>query len=108
MQQKALQNLQIKRSWKYKHLKYINIHHPDLPNDIKKAVDFIASKSDLWKVSNSRFGLVGHSAGGHLALITSYAFNDGKIKACASWAGPLNFVDEDQLVISGATSIFKT
>jgi acetyl esterase/lipase len=83
------------------------IHHPELPKDLKLAVDFIASKSDKWKISNSRFGIVGHSAGGHLILLTAYAFNDGKIKACASWAGPLDFLDQEQLAISGANDVFK-
>jgi acetyl esterase/lipase len=83
------------------------IHHPELPLDLKKAVDFIASKSSKWQISNERFGLVGHSAGGHLILLTSYSFNDGKIKACASWAGPLDFLDEEQLAISGAKDVFS-
>lgn len=85
-----------------------NIHHPDLPNDINMAVDFVASKSELWQVSPNRFGLVGHSAGGHLAMSASYARNDGKIKACASWAGLTNLIDEDQLNIAGAPGLFKT
>ncbi|MDD3877063.1 MAG: alpha/beta hydrolase [Bacteroidales bacterium] len=85
-----------------------DIHHPDLPNDIKKAVDFISSKSELWQVSADNFGLVGHSAGGHLSLITSYMFNDGKIKACASWAGPVDFVDAEQLSISSSGDVFET
>jgi acetyl esterase/lipase len=87
----------------------LNIHHPDLPEDIRKAVDYIASKSEKWQVSPSSFGLVGHSAGGHLSLITTYIFNnDNIIKACASWAGPVNFIDPAQLSINGAKDILKT
>lgn len=86
-----------------------NVHHPALPTDVRKAVDFIRFKSELWKVSSSRIGLVGHSAGGHLSLITSYAFNtDGAIKACASWAGVTDFLHPDQLAVDGANDIFKT
>jgi acetyl esterase/lipase len=84
------------------------VHHPDLPNDVLTAVNFISSKSDKWGVSDCRFGLAGHSAGAHLALTTSYMLNtDNKIKACASWAGPLNFIDPDQLDIKTAHGIFS-
>lgn len=86
-----------------------NTHHPALHEDIRAVVDHIASKSELWKVSPIRFGIVGHSAGGHLSLLTSYTLNsDGRIKACASWAGPSNFLDADQLAIDGAYDIFDT
>ncbi|MCG9910693.1 MAG: alpha/beta hydrolase [Flavobacteriales bacterium] len=84
-----------------------NIHHPELIADIRRAVDFIVSKSDKWMVSTSRFGLVGHSAGGHLSLATAYQLNgDGKIKACASWAGPVDLLDADQRAISIAPELF--
>ena len=84
-----------------------DVHHPALPEDIALAVDFVASKADVWDISDNRFGLVGHSAGGHLALITSYAFNTGRIKACAAWAGPLNFTDSDQLNIDLAPEMLE-
>lgn len=84
-----------------------NVTHTEVAGDVKKAVDFIASKSQTWQVSPNRFGLVGHSAGGHLSLIASYALNDGKIKACASWAGPVDFTDNDQLAINGVPALFQ-
>ncbi|HLP50735.1 MAG TPA: alpha/beta hydrolase [Chitinophagales bacterium] len=84
-----------------------NVHHPDLPNDVLAAVNYITSKSDKWQIASNRFGLCGHSAGGHLALITAYTLNDGRIKACASWAGPLDFTDEEQLKITGSSAILK-
>ncbi len=85
-----------------------NVHHPDLPNDVKKAVDYIASKSAKWQVAPDRFGLCGHSAGGHLSLITAYTLNDGKIKACGSWAGPLDLINPEQLEVVGCKEIGKT
>lgn len=84
-----------------------NVHHPELPEDIRKAVDFLASKSNQYQISPSRFGLVGHSAGGHLSLLSAYMFNsDQKIKACASWAGPVDLIDPEQYAISIAPQIF--
>ena len=85
------------------------VHHPALPNDVRAAVDFIASKAPSWGVAANRFGLVGQSAGGHLALLTSYTLNnDGRIKACASWAGVVNLLDEAQIAITGAPLVSKT
>jgi acetyl esterase/lipase len=82
--------------------------HPEIPQDVRSAIDHIVSKSDLWKVSPSRFGIVGHSAGAHLALQTAYTLNsDARIKACSSWAGPVDFVDADQLAINGAPDLFR-
>ena len=84
------------------------VHHPDLPEDVRKAIDFVCSKSEEWHISDSRFGLAGHSAGAHLAMITSFLYNeDGKIKACASWAGPNNLIDADQLKITGSDQVFQ-
>ena len=83
------------------------VHHPDLPNDVKLAIDYIASKSARWQVFTQRFGLAGHSAGGHLALITSYTLNDGRIKACCNWAGPMDLTDEEQLKITGCKEMLK-
>lgn len=85
-----------------------HVHHPELPGDVRAAVDFIASKSQVWQVSPNRFGLVGHSAGGHLALTTAYGYNDGRIKACAAWAGLTDLTAADQLAVSGAPNLFKT
>jgi len=85
-----------------------HVHHTDLSNDVRAAVEFIASKSKQWQVSPERFGLVGQSAGGQLALITAYTNNGGRIKACASWAGPMDLTDAEQLAVPGAPTVFKT
>lgn len=85
-----------------------NVHHPDLPQDIMRAVEYIAGKSELWEVSPTRFGLVGHSAGGHLSLSATYSFDTNhRIKACASWAGPLNLLEPQQVAIAWAPDIFR-
>lgn len=84
-----------------------NVHHPDLPNDVLAAVNYIASKSDKWQIAPDRFGLCGHSAGGHLALITAYTLNDGRIKACGSWGGPMDLTDAEQLRVVGCPAIAK-
>lgn len=68
--------------------------HPAQINDIAKAISFISGKSAEWHISPNKFGLIGASAGAHLALLYTYAYNnDDKVKAVISIAGPTNFND---------------
>lgn len=84
------------------------VRYAEMVQDVRLALDFIASKSDDWQVATDRFGLVGQSAGAHLALCTSYTANaDNKIKAVVSWAGPVNLLDPDQLKITGGPMVAK-
>jgi acetyl esterase/lipase len=83
------------------------VHHPALPEDIRLAVDYISSRADKWDISPSKFGLAGHSAGGHLSLITAYSFHNGKIKAAASWAGPVDMTNPDQLSVGLSGEMFE-
>jgi acetyl esterase/lipase len=84
------------------------VHHPELLLDVRKVIDFISDKSEEYQVSDCRFGVIGHSAGGHMAMLTSYLYNqDNKIKACASWAGLTNLIDPDQLKITGSEQLFE-
>ena len=68
--------------------------HPAQVNDIGKALDFISSKANEWQISPDHTGLLGASAGAHLALLYTYAYNDdNKVKTVASMAGPSDFTD---------------
>ncbi|MDB5120523.1 MAG: lipase [Sphingobacteriales bacterium] len=72
--------------------------HPAQINDITKAINFLSSKSAEWHVSANRFGLIGASAGAHLALLYTYAYNtDDKVKTVISIAGPTNLTDSRNL-----------
>ncbi len=77
-----------------------NIHDPDLSDDVTAALDFIAANAGEYKVATTRFALVGHSAGAHLALLAGYKYNaSGRIKAVASMAGPTDLNDATFLAI---------
>ncbi|WP_256009217.1 prolyl oligopeptidase family serine peptidase [Desertivirga xinjiangensis] len=65
----------------------------DQQNDLKAAVNYAYSRASEWGVSN-QIGLLGASAGGHLALLYTYSNNaDGKVKTVISLAGPANLTD---------------
>lgn len=59
--------------------------------DIKAAMDRVAANAADWKVRTSRWAVVGHSAGGTLALLYAYNFggqnSDGRVTVAGNWAG---------------------
>lgn len=63
---------------------------PTQENDVKAAVSFLVSKGAEYGYSNS-IGLLGASAGGHLALLQAYKYTSPvKVKAVISLFGPTN------------------
>lgn len=71
-----------------------NNFHPAQVNDVGKVIDYVTTKAIDWHVSPGRFGLLGYSAGGHIALLYTYASNtNGKVKTVVSIAGPSNLAD---------------
>lgn len=71
-----------------------NFIHPAQVSDVGKAIDFVDSKPKEWNISSGRMALVGASAGGHIALLYTYAYNSGnRVKTVISLAGPTNLVN---------------
>ncbi|MES2651903.1 MAG: alpha/beta hydrolase [Bacteroidota bacterium] len=59
--------------------------------DIATIVNYAISKAKDWKISETKMGLAGHSAGATLSLLYSYdALNTNKVKAIANLAGSLD------------------
>lgn len=66
---------------------------PAQENDTKAAIEFIYAKRDEYKISD-KFVLLGASAGGHLALLQGYKYNNPvKVKAIVSFFGPTDMTD---------------
>ena len=58
-------------------------------DDVDSAVQYTLRQAPVQVFNNQKFYIVGHSAGGHLALCYAYTRNaNGKIKAAGSLAGP--------------------
>ncbi len=67
---------------------------PTQMTDIQSALDFVKSKGTEYKVDANKVGLIGASAGAHLALLQAYKFNtDGRIKAVVDIFGPTDLTD---------------
>ena len=51
--------------------------HPDMLNDAKRGFRIIRSQAAKWKINPHKIGVMGFSAGGHLAATLSTHFDDG-------------------------------
>ena len=66
---------------------------PAQMNDIEAMIIYLDAKRSLWQVSD-KTGLAGVSAGAHLGLLYSYAYDPGKkVKCVVSIVGPTDFSD---------------
>lgn len=55
--------------------------HPSPLLDAKRAVRFVRAHAERWKVDSGRIGILGFSAGGHLASSVSVHHDDGAVAA---------------------------
>lgn len=67
----------------------------DMLFDIKSAMNYLKSNSAMFSLQVSKTHLLGTSAGGHLALLYAYTLGENEIKSVTSFAGPVNFNDEN-------------
>lgn len=65
-----------------------NIHHNEIIADIDSAISHLVQHQVNYQVSN-RYGIMGYSAGGQLAMIYAYKYNTfNNIKCVANISGP--------------------
>lgn len=62
-------------------------------NDIKTAVNFIASHADAYNINTKKFVLIGVSAGAHLALLQAYKNTSPKVAAVIDFFGPTDLAE---------------
>lgn len=78
----------------YRLAKNDSTRFPTQLNDLQAAIGFIESKANEYKVNTNKVGLIGASAGAHLALLEAYKNNGGKkIKAAVDLFGPADLTD---------------
>jgi acetyl esterase/lipase len=56
-------------------------HHPVMQNDVNRAVRFVRAHAAEWKVDAKHIGIIGFSAGGHLASTAATHFDEGDANA---------------------------
>jgi acetyl esterase/lipase len=65
---------------------------PTQEKDVKSAIDFIADNSAEYHINKSSLVLLGVSAGGHLALLQGYKYNNPKVAAIIDFFGPTDLL----------------
>ncbi|MGE0101272.1 MAG: alpha/beta hydrolase [Blastocatellales bacterium] len=53
-------------------------HHPSMMLDVLRAIRFTRSKAEEWKIDINRVGVMGFSAGGHLASTAATHWDEGQ------------------------------
>ena len=56
-------------------------HHPAPITDAQRAIRMVRSRAKEWKIDSQRIGIIGFSAGGHLASTAGTHFDDGDPRA---------------------------
>lgn len=56
-------------------------HHPTMLTDVSRAIRLVRSNAADWKLDPKRIGIIGFSAGGHLASTAATHFDDGNPNA---------------------------
>src|SRR5262249_14529207 len=54
-------------------------HHPAMLLDVSRAVRTVRARASEWKLDPARIGVMGFSAGGHLASTIATHFDEGKV-----------------------------
>lgn len=65
---------------------------PTQEHDVKTAIDFIVENSNQYHINKNKLVLLGASAGGHLALLQGYKYNNPKVVAIIDFFGPTDLV----------------
>lgn len=96
-QQMLLQKGIASASMNYRYVSSDN-HYQGLMDDVRSALNYCISKSEKWKIRNTKFVLAGASAGAHMALLYSYKYDpEGHVAAAFSAAGPTDFTEKDYM-----------
>lgn len=74
------------------------VHYADLMKDVGSAVTYIQTNKADWGLSGSKIAIGGISAGAHMALLYTYAYDSqNDINAVISLAGPTDLTNTEML-----------
>jgi acetyl esterase/lipase len=58
--------------------------------DVKMAIEYVRSHAQDWEIDPERLGIIGRSAGGHLATLAAYQPEAEPLQAVVSYYGPVD------------------
>ena len=57
--------------WSHYRVLWRGNRHPDMIQDVQRAIQIVREKADEWGIDTNRVGVMGFSAGGHLAAMSA-------------------------------------
>lgn len=82
-------------SMNYRLVKNGNNRFPAQIEDVKKALAFISKNAKKYEYNGNEYALMGGSAGGHLAMLYAYGYDDAKqVKTVIDLWGPTDLTDK--------------
>jgi acetyl esterase/lipase len=67
-------------------------HFPAQLVDVRTAIDYVQKQAKSWEIDPARIGLIGRSAGGHLATLAAYQPDAVPLRAVVSYYGPVDLL----------------
>jgi acetyl esterase/lipase len=67
-------------------------HFPAQLVDVRTAIDYVKQQAKSWEIDPDRLGLIGRSAGGHLATLAAYQPDAIPLRAVVSYYGPVDLL----------------
>jgi acetyl esterase/lipase len=65
-------------------------HFPAQLEDVKMAIEYVRSHAGQWEIDPERLGIIGRSAGGHLATLAAYQPDAQPLQAVVSYYAPVD------------------
>jgi acetyl esterase/lipase len=59
-------------------------------DDVKMAIEYVRAHADQWEIDPERLGIIGRSAGGHLATLAAYQPDAQAFRAVVSYYAPVD------------------
>jgi acetyl esterase/lipase len=65
-------------------------HFPAQLEDVKMAIEYVRSHASQWEIDPDRLGIIGRSAGGHLATLAAYQPDAQPLQVVVSYYAPVD------------------
>ncbi len=65
-------------------------YFPAQLEDVQMAIEYVRSHAEKWEIDGSRLGIIGRSAGGHLATLAAYQPDAQPFQAVVSYYAPVD------------------
>jgi acetyl esterase/lipase len=92
----------------YRYANQTTVTYVQIMEDVRRAIEYIASQTDVWKISPDRFALLGFSAGAVNSALYAHRFNDDDlVRAAVCFSGAYDLTDPGLWASAGKGNLLK-